>query len=274
MREQREQTVQPQDERVIKVFSAADRYTGHYEACSPTGVFFRQRVRKVANLLSKVRGGLLLDVGCGPGLIAKEVLRQNLGYIGVDLSTAMVAKCRDVFKDADCVHVAVARIEQLPFPNDCFDVVLCLGVLEYLDEIREGVREAVRVLRPGGLFIASMLNKFSPYRMWQRMVKPNGRHEPTLTLYTEREMRRLFRSCDLHVDGVEYFDFNVFLSPLDQHYPRWEARIEGELAKLAWPGLRWLGTGFLIAGIKGEQASQSGRKGSRREIWRSSFFRD
>jgi ubiquinone/menaquinone biosynthesis C-methylase UbiE len=92
-------------------------------------------------------GGSVLDVGCGAGQLAGELMRRGYAAWGVDVSEAMVRHAAQQYQQD---RFRAGDIEQIPFPNNTFDAVMCLGVLEYLDEDKPALREIWRVLKPGG----------------------------------------------------------------------------------------------------------------------------
>ena len=72
-------------------------------------------------------------------------------------------------------HSAVVDATSLPFRNDCFDKVLCTGVLMHIAQDTHAVREMIRVLRPGGSLLCSFNNALSPFsipvRLWNLRKK-------------------------------------------------------------------------------------------------------
>lgn len=76
--------------------------------------------------------------------------------------------------------LAVGRLEQLPYPDNSFDVILALGVLEYLPQLDAGLIEIARVAKPGAVIIVSMLNPQSLYRSWERYIQKPLVALPTL----------------------------------------------------------------------------------------------
>ena len=94
-------------------------------------------------------GQRALDVGCGPGALT-AVLLERLGadqVTAVDPSESFVAAAKARFPDLD-VHRGVA--EQLPFPDDQFDLALAQLVVHFMTDPVAGLREMARVSRPSG----------------------------------------------------------------------------------------------------------------------------
>lgn len=92
-----------------------------------------------------------LDVGCGSGAAMEFLKSKGFEVCGVDMSEDALAFCRQ--KNLDVVHGFADRI---PYDDKTFDIVLALDVLEHLDRPQDAIREIERILKPGGLFIASV----------------------------------------------------------------------------------------------------------------------
>lgn len=96
--------------------------------------------------IAEARPHRVLDAGCGDGLFARTIAAPAV--VGVDLSPGMVARARGRGVDA-----RVADIQELPFADASFDVVVCNWTLYHLPELEQGLAELARVLRPGGRFV-------------------------------------------------------------------------------------------------------------------------
>lgn len=77
----------------------------------------------------------------------------------------MVQTCQNQVRRLNLCHLAVARIEELPFAELCFDSIICAGVLEYVLNEDQALNEIIRVLKPNGILVLSLLNSSSPYQM-------------------------------------------------------------------------------------------------------------
>jgi ubiquinone/menaquinone biosynthesis C-methylase UbiE/DNA-binding transcriptional ArsR family regulator len=94
----------------------------------------------------------LLDLGTGTGRML-ELFGPDIGRgVGVDLSRDMLALARERLDRAGLKHCSVRHgdIYDLALPRDSFDVVIVHQVLHFLDDSARAIREAARVLRPGG----------------------------------------------------------------------------------------------------------------------------
>jgi len=96
-----------------------------------------------------------LDFGCGSGRVARFVIAAGVGTVsGVDVDRPAVRWAR---RHLGAGFEAIEPRPPLPFPEASFDVVYAVSVFTHLDEAKQldWLREAHRVLRPGGLLIAS-----------------------------------------------------------------------------------------------------------------------
>ncbi len=101
------------------------------------------RLRSVLTALGPLDGSLILDLGCGKGRFASHLIDGGARVVGLDLSSAMLAKARGL----DRVKASARR---LPFADATFDAVVAIEVLEHVGAIDRVIDEARRVLKPGG----------------------------------------------------------------------------------------------------------------------------
>jgi len=142
---------------------------------------------------------VLVDLGCGAGLLSPYVAGKGYHHIGVDLTRSALEQAADhgvTAVQADAVHV--------PLADGCADVVTAGELLEHVVDVRAVIAEACRVLRPGGLFVADTLNatatsRFVAVTLGERWYggAPRGIHDPDLFVAP----RVLVDECSRH--GVQ-----------------------------------------------------------------------
>jgi ubiquinone/menaquinone biosynthesis C-methylase UbiE len=126
----------------------------------------RELRQRTANLARMQPGEQVLDVGCGTGTLAMEVQSRvgRAGRVaGVDPGTRQIARARSKAARRHVpIEFQIGMIEQLPFPDQSFDVVFATLMMHHLPASlkRQGLAEIARVLKPGGrLVIADFKRK-------------------------------------------------------------------------------------------------------------------
>lgn len=121
-------------------------------------------------------GSRILDVGCGGGQHAVQIVRArpDLRVVGIDISTTMVKRSRALARRAGVADRATFDLGDamdLKFDADSFDVVFCAGPLKQVPDKSRALRECHRVLRQGGRMLAMDVNRGCSYEDVMAFVK-------------------------------------------------------------------------------------------------------
>lgn len=92
-------------------------------------------------------GTRVLDVGCGSGEFLRVMASRGAEVVGIDPAPVMLTLARRTVPDAD---IRQGDFSALPWPDGSFDVVTAVNALQFADDMVLALREAARVLRPGG----------------------------------------------------------------------------------------------------------------------------
>ena len=128
-------------------------------------VIFDPYARDLAARLEHRSGMRVLEVACGSGVLTRrllELLPADARLVATDLNGAMIAHARTVVPADARLEWREADAQALPFPEGRFDAVVCQFGFMFLPDRVAGLREARRVLRPGGQFL---------FNVWDSLAK-------------------------------------------------------------------------------------------------------
>lgn len=104
------------------------------------------------------KGETVLDIGCGAGvdsIIAAAMVGPDGRVVGMDLIPEMLERARENLKKTSFENMTFQEgsAEELPFPEETFDVVISNGVFNLVPDKPAALKEVIRVLKPGGRFL-------------------------------------------------------------------------------------------------------------------------
>jgi ubiquinone/menaquinone biosynthesis C-methylase UbiE len=196
-------------------------------------------IRRFAEFESTT-GKKVLEIGVGAGTDHVQFARAGAELHGVDLTEhSLELVRRRLALEHLSSDLCLADAEELPFPDDSFDVVYSWGVLHHTPDTRRAVAEAVRVTRPGGRICIMVYSRHAwvSYGLWLRRGPLSGRplrsiadvlyhHMESIGTkgFTRRELRTM-------MIGIEDITIEKVCTPYDRAYA----------SILARPTGRWLG---------------------------------
>jgi ubiquinone/menaquinone biosynthesis C-methylase UbiE len=167
-------------------------------------------------------GSKLLEIGCGAGNLLMQAVVKDSFPVALDLSMQALTFVRSRLEeaasspDAPCAYACIKSIgELLPLPDGHFDCVILSEVIEHLPVPEVSIREATRVLRPGGRLLVTTPNYRSLWPVMEWIVDrsnkaPQMAGEQHISKFNPTSLRRLLGECKL---DVEYFGTIYSLSP-------------------------------------------------------------
>lgn len=130
--------------------------------------------------LNELKGKTVLEVGCGAGRFTELLVASGALVHSVDLSVAVEANKQNI-GDVPNYTIAQASVYELPFPNDSFEYVICLGVIQHTPDSNKTIEALWKKVAPGGKLIIdhyrwrlAYYSTLKPlYRHWLRTMKPD-----------------------------------------------------------------------------------------------------
>lgn len=211
----------------------------------------------------------ILDAGCGPGLFLRDLLFTSAKLYGLDMSNSMLNLAKSQFHGTDQTFALInGDIEMLPFKDNSFDLILSLGVIEYLDVDKRVLSEFHRCLKLGGHLLIAITNRYSYNLAFDALIEFLKNRESTsciLSKLKERSglgkvKRRDFRirkhsptqfgttlkAYKFQMIRKVYFGLNAFPYPINYLVPRLNRAGVTFLMKTIAPWIRVLSEGCIF----------------------------
>jgi len=173
-------------------------------------VFHRERVKTILNLID-YSGKKVLDLGCNTGIILMPLLQQGVDAVGVDINADDILKAKKSLskEGLDPNRVQVAGGANLPFADSTFDTVLLIDVLEHVSDPVSVTEEIRRVLKSGGLVVATVPFYLHPHVRypWVRKLlsgRSNVDEDPDIP-FTLTMLKKCFPSFEMLKHRLVFF---------------------------------------------------------------------
>jgi SAM-dependent methyltransferase len=201
---------------------------------------FRRIIQEIGNVSNH------LDFGCGPGTLI-HLLPQGISGVGVDIAAAQLTYANQNYAGPQKEFVKIDS-PHLPFPDQAFDSISCVEVVEHLELslTHDILSEFVRVLKPGGKLIVTTPNYGSLWPLIEVMV-----NRLSTVSYEEQHITK-FKRANLEIllkeSGFGRISVTTFMS-----VSPFLAGINWSLADRAWTIDQVIsstpGAGLLLLGI-------------------------
>lgn len=144
--------------------STVDLATIEHMTRNEADMAFKKRVRTIFEWVNPRDDSLILDLPCGRGFylnMLRYATRARL--VGADLDPAVLEKARANVGHLPDITLMQASIYEIPFADNTFDAVILSEVLEHIDDDVAGLKEAYRVVKPGGVVAITVPHANYPF---------------------------------------------------------------------------------------------------------------
>jgi ubiquinone/menaquinone biosynthesis C-methylase UbiE len=151
---------------VDKRFDAESPYWRDvYQRKDIFGIIYQQRMTIALNYIEELslpENAHILEIGCGAGFVSIALARIGFLVDSVDHAPSMIALTQRHASQAGVgsrIHTAVEDVHNLNFEDRSFDLIVALGVVPWLHDLRKALFEITRVLVPDGHAVLNMYNR-------------------------------------------------------------------------------------------------------------------
>jgi len=145
----------------LKKTGDVDYYNWNYQF--PINIIQNYRFKKIVNLLGKKKYPKLLEIGTGSGIFLPELSKHCTTLYASDIHNNYehIPKLCDYYHIKD-YKINQENIENMDYPDNSFDAIVAVSVLEFVKDIQRALDEIKRILKPCGVFITicPMQNSF------------------------------------------------------------------------------------------------------------------
>lgn len=148
-----------------------DLETIQYMTRNEADMSFKMRARTIFEYVDPTDDMVILDLPCGRGFylnMFRYVSKCHL--VGADLDWDVILKAKQNVSHLEDIDIQRVNIYQMPYGDDTFDAVILSEVLEHLDDDAKALREAYRVLKPGGVLAVTVPHANYPF-LWDPINK-------------------------------------------------------------------------------------------------------
>ena len=149
---------------------------------------YRDYAPRFFDLVVPEPGGATLDIGCGEGRSARDLVTRRHRVVAIDASPTLLRAARAADPAG---RFAIADAAALPFADATFDLVVAYNVLMDLDDLAGSLREAARVLEPGGTLAACVVHPLAEAGEFEAR-DANARFFIDRSYFEERRYRNRF----------------------------------------------------------------------------------
>lgn len=184
---------------------------------------------------SDISGTKILDIGCGGGLVSVPLARLGANVTGIDLGEENI-KAAESYAQSQCLQI---RYEHIDIANikEKYDVVLCLEVIEHIDNLDEFISHVVNTIKPGGIVIFSTINRTAKSLLLGIIAAeyllswvPKGTHSFD-KFVKPSELVRILDKTKINVLDITGMSYNIF--------------------NKGWKLSRDIGVNYFLTGLKG-----------------------
>lgn len=258
---------------------SSDYRTEHYKTRHGTKWARHMALLKAIEQLHLPPATNILDLGCGPGFLSRDLSKRGFTGVGLDQSRTMIDSCE---RDAAIEEIEPSRwkflvgdAEALPFADGEFGVVVATGLIEYMTTDDIALREIHRVLKPGGWLIINVTNRrgytgcLSPINLRirrlpgviaiaspiRRLLVGSPVDAQRLDFIPRKHVCSNFRSSmerhGLKVKKDIFMNFSLLPAPFCTLMSRLTGSLDSRLDALDSTFLRGLGSCYIALGQKG-----------------------
>lgn len=151
------------------------------------------------------KSGRFLDIACGEGFVLNAAESKGFETHGIDISKVAIKKAKKLCRKT---KFRMSSADDMPYPANHFNILTCLGSLEHFADQKKSVAEMKRVMKNGGVLVATLPNKkyIGDIIKGKFYKKVQTHDQPLERFYTVGEGKKLFEENGLKVVKIKKYN--------------------------------------------------------------------
>ena len=138
------------------------------------------KYRAALESMNITHNSIILDIGCGAGLLFSHIATKVQTVVGVDISKKLLLKAKEHIHNFRNIHLVQADADHLPFKKTQFSYVFAFTVLQNLPKPMETLHEIRRNARHDAIVVITGLKKTFPLKLFKELLEKAGLKVVTL----------------------------------------------------------------------------------------------
>ncbi len=151
------------------------------------------KIKAALSSMTLKKDSLLLDVGCGTGLLFEHLLSHAKLVIGLDTSSKILSKAKELVKQFPRVCVIRADADHIPIKNEVFDAVFAITLLQNMPKPIRTLQEMKRVSKRHATIVATGLKKEFTQEAFKNLL--NEAELETVVMKTNGQLKGYVAIC-------------------------------------------------------------------------------
>ena len=154
-------------------------------------------------------GYSILELGCGSGdmwVLRDEMVKKCSKIILSDLSEGMIDTAKEKLSKYEKIEYKIIDIQDIPFEDDSFDIVIANSMLYHVPDINMGLKEVRRVLKDDGTFYCATFGEHGIIEYLSEVLKEYGMEDKTVKNFTLQNGEGILKTVFERVKRLDYMD--------------------------------------------------------------------
>lgn len=173
--------------------------------------YLKHTHREFLHRIETANSDVILDLSCGTGLLAEEMIQQNFSFkklILNDPSEEMLAIARERLPDNGTISFTNRHVQEMEYEENSFDEILCLNAFHFYSGQHAIIENIYRMLKPGGKFYVLDWNRSGFFRIINMIIRLSAPER--INSRSLNELEQMLRQCKFTINASNTWNWRYW----------------------------------------------------------------